>query len=441
MSTMTVSEINWADVGVMSGVLINWTDVAYMTGSGVNWIDMGLSSNSGINWVDMAFMTQANIDWSGIAILADNAQTIVDNIDDILTVADGLNTKMGELADLYDESDPGSDNSLFGRINLLIDMVGSIGGSPDMANQISEIHSRLGTSGDTRTLFETVEDTEGSALTAATQATTAAAQSTAAAVSAAASATDTQMILTRLGESSIGSTMFETLESAGFDADLAPNVESILTKITSVESYIGTETDDGGAGTVFGDLQSIINYVDTLEILMGSYVDQDTAETLSDEGLPETVFGMLARLYSIKEDASSAKNNAASAMTAAEAVRAELGASGMSETTYEKIRQLESALGSLRTAAETISESQVETGTVATEILDTLTQFVNQSSEALGIGGDDIQVESLTAQDADDKQKVFEKLDEINAKLSALKEAIEVDDVVVKTWFEAGDGG
>jgi len=193
----------------------------------------------------------------------------------------------------------------------------------------------------------------------------------------------------------------------------------------------------------------VVNYVDTLETLLGSYVDEDAYAALeSADTVPETMFGLLGKLYAIKTDASSAKNNAAAAMTAAEAVRRELGAEGMSDTTYGKVEVLEDALQELKTAAKTISESQVETGTVATEILDSLSNYVNQSASALGIGGDSdggggggggggAYVDSLTGAEANDPEKVFEKLDEINAKLNALKEAVEVDDVVVKTWFES----
>ena len=53
-----------------------------------------------------------------------------------------------------------------------------------------------------------------------------------------------------------------------------------------------------------------------------------------------------------------------------------------------------------------------------------------------GIAGD-IDIDNLTSVEAEDKENVLEKLDEINAKLNALKEAVEVNDVVVKTWFEA----
>jgi len=228
-------------------------------------------------------------------------------------------------------------------------------------------------------------------------------------------------LMTRVGTSTTGNSLFKTIEDAGFDPNLATNVETIL-------AYIGAETDAAGAGTVFGDLQSVIDYVDTLELLMGAYTDAETAET---------IFGQLSKLAEIKDNAQSAKSNAAAAMSQAQAVRDELGAQGMSESTYEKIKKLESALADLRTAAETISESQVETGTVATEVLTTLTKFVNETSKALGIGGEDIKVEDITDEEAQDKETVLEKLDEINAKLNALKEAIEINDVVVKTWFEA----
>jgi len=92
-------------------------------------------------------------------------------------------------------------------------------------------------------------------------------------------------------------------------------------------------------------------------------------------------------------------------------------------------------LADLQTAAEAISESQVELGTLSSQIMGTLSTFVNEAAEALGIGVE-VQVEDLTEEEATDEEKVQAKLDEINAKLSAIREAMETEDVVIKSWFE-----
>ena len=46
-------------------------------------------------------------------------------------------------------------------------------------------------------------------------------------------------------------------------------------------------------------------------------------------------------------------------------------------------------------------------------------------------------VAPLTGKEAQDMEKVKEKLEEINAKIAALREAMNVQDVVVKSWYES----
>ena len=85
-------------------------------------------------------------------------------------------------------------------------------------------------------------------------------------------------------------------------------------------------------------------------------------------------------------------------------------------------------------------------------MLNTLTNFVNESAKAFGLGGgdgdggggddekakkDEMFVQGIAGGDAGNPDKVQAKLDEINAKLTAIKESVETNDVVVKTWFES----
>jgi len=98
---------------------VNWEDIAYMAGTGINWDDMGVTSNSGVNWSDLAAMTSASINWNDIAYLADNAQLLVTNVNTILGVCNTLNSLTG------DPADASSSDTLFGRINLLLDVTGT----------------------------------------------------------------------------------------------------------------------------------------------------------------------------------------------------------------------------------------------------------------------------------------------------------------------------
>jgi hypothetical protein len=43
----------------------------------------------------------------------------------------------------------------------------------------------------------------------------------------------------------------------------------------------------------------------------------------------------------------------------------------------------------------------------------------------------------LSTKESKDAEKVNEKLEEINAKIAALREAMNVQDVVVKSWYES----
>jgi ribonuclease D len=155
--------------------------------------------------------------------------------------------------------------------------------------------------------------------------------------------------------------------------------------------------------------------------------------------MSDAIFGELSKLEEIKENVTSAKSSAAAALSEAQSLRNELGTEGQSPSTYDRLKTLETALEELKTAARTISESQVETGNLASEILDSLSNFVNESAKAIGLEGGELSVEGLTPQDAMSEEKVFGKLDEINAKITAIKESIETDEVVVKTWFEGSE--
>jgi len=240
VDVLSDSGVNWVDIGTMTTATVNWDDIAYMSGTGVNWLDVGISSGSGINWIDLATMTASNINWSDIAYLADNAQALVTNVSDILTVVEGLDTKIG------DSDDTGADETLFGLINNI---------------DIPE-----GFSDDVQTLVTAIED------------------------------------LSEL------------------------DVTDLNNNITTIVDALGTIDDTSTEETVFGTLQLIEEYVDTLETLLGVSTDTE---------LSSTIFGDLTKL---KSDLTVAKGSAASAYSEVQAVRTDLGAQGMSPSTYGKIQ-------------------------------------------------------------------------------------------------------
>jgi len=206
-------------------------------------------------------------------------------------------------------------------------------------------------------------------------------------------------------------------------SNLGNNVEAVVT-------LLGTTTDTSSSETVFGHLQAVIEYVDTLEDVIGTVEDETTAET---------VFAELAKLTTIAENVTAAKNSAASALSEAESIRSELGAQGQIPNTYQRLRNMTTALEELKSAANQISAAHIETGELAQEILGTLTNFVNESAKALGLDSTELTIEDLTDEEAEEEENVYEKIDEINAKLAAIKESIEKDEVVVKSWFEGAE--
>jgi len=216
-------------------------------------------------------------------------------------------------------------------------------------------------------------------------------------------------------------------EVTGTGTNLSADIETILATVATLEENIGTANDDSSASTVFGDLKEIEDYVDTLETLVGA----------SGDTTDESVFGELSKLAEISELVDKAKSGAEGALGEASGIRKELGAKGMTPNVYEKLNNLDSAMEELKIASETISESQLETGNLASEMLSKLSDVVSESAKSLGVEG--MSVEPLSSTEAEDLNKVHQKLAEINTKLDALRESVGKQDVVVKSWFESSE--
>ena len=166
-----------------------------------------------------------------------------------------------------------------------------------------------------------------------------------------------------------------------------------------------------------------------MEGLIGASTDTETTAT---------IFGSLAKLTDIKSNVKKAKGGAEAALGEIQGVRQEIGAKGQTPVVYERLKKLEAALKELKTSAEAISESQVESGALASEMIDKLSNVLNESAKAVGLEGTGVEAEGLTKEEAIDNKKISDKLDEIRAKLEALKESVETQDVVIKTYFEGG---
>jgi len=217
---------------------------------------------------------------------------------------------------------------------------------------------------------------------------------------------------------------FAALESLGLD------MQNLTTKLGVVETNIGSVDDGATAQTVFGNLQKVQDYVDTLEASVGAAGDASAAAT---------VFGELSKLTDIQNLVTKAKSAAEAALGETQGVRTEVGAKGVTPTVYERLKKLDGAMEELKIATETISQSQLETGNVASDMLSKLSKFLDESAKSLGVEGEAVTVKDLAADQARDMKKVHEKLQEINTKLEALRESVGKQDVVVKSWFETGE--
>ena len=91
-------------------------------------------------------------------------------------------------------------------------------------------------------------------------------------------------------------------------------------------------------------------------------------------------------------------------------------------------------MAELESAAGEIADAAASSESTALEMMDTLSELVNQSAESLGL---QIEIKELTQEERKDSEKVSDKLVEIDAKLSAIKESIAQDEIVVKTYFES----
>ena len=168
----------------------------------------------------------------------------------------------------------------------------------------------------------------------------------------------------------------------------------------------------------FGDINNV-------EGLIGGTTDASTVAS---------VFGNLAKVSDFSEKS---KNSASAALALTISIINDLGVNGATPDVYSKLKNLEEAIADIQKATQDLTEGQAEGAGFAKEMLDALNKFLDKEAKKAGM--DDMGAGELSTKDAKDLDKVNEKLEEITAKLNALQEAMNVQDVVVKTWYESGD--
>ena len=129
-------------------------------------------------------------------------------------------------------------------------------------------------------------------------------------------------------------------------------------------------------------------------------------------------------------------------MSFAQQIIAELGTNGGADVTTQ-LKGLQDAIDTIQSAT-----NQLVNGTGAgagngaggpsltQDTIDKLTTFLNDQAKKAGMEKT-LSVASLATNEAKDMEKVNEKLEEINAKIAALREAMNVQDIVVKSYYES----
>jgi hypothetical protein len=237
------------------------------------------------------------------------------------------------------------------------------------------------------------------------------------------------------------------LDIADVNSSTDSSTTTILTTVSAIQTTIGSSTDTGATATIFGDIND-------LQASIGTNSQSDSSS-------------MFEQLDVIQEFADTGKSNAAAALGVAQNIEQDLGVFGATPNAYDQLRLLEEYILEIREAAENLTEGQQESGGMAGQIIQKLSEFLQQQAQMAGLGsaspdgsgagsgkgegegegeaesaagkgpgGSPLDVDDI-AKGEFDMDAVNDKLEEIDAKINALKEAMDTEDAVVRTWFES----
>jgi hypothetical protein len=193
-------------------------------------------------------------------------------------------------------------------------------------------------------------------------------------------------------------------------------VNQILNTVQSIQSILGSTSNTATNNTVFGNIMNVEN-------LIGNSTTNATG----------TLFGSLSGANSYPVQAA---NNAAAAMSEAQQIITDLGVNGATPNMYAKLKNLEDDIQDIQTSTTNLVTGINNTSGLAQASTEKLTQFINQQAQQAGLQKT-LGVASLSSKEAKDMEKVNDKLEEIKAKIDALREALNVQDVVVKSYYES----
>jgi len=100
------------------------------------------------------------------------------------------------------------------------------------------------------------------------------------------------------------------------------------------------------------------------------------------------------------------------------------------------LQNLENEIQNIQSATTNLTQGIQNAPGLTQATIDKLAAFLNQKAQEAGLQKT-LGVEGISQKETKDMEKVNDKLEEIKAKIEALREAMNVQDVVVKSFYES----
>jgi hypothetical protein len=210
--------------------------------------------------------------------------------------------------------------------------------------------------------------------------------------------------------------------------------------ISGIVSTLGSPTDTVASNTLFGDINEIQTKTNNINTTTGN-IDTTTAAltaTIDTKlGTSSQSLSVFGQMDIIQDFAEKSKKSAQGALGIITDVQKEVGFTGKTPNAYGQMQLLEKYIKDIQSAAIDLGGRQEATSQVAQQLVGMVQNLLNEQAKLSGLENTGLMIENLSKQQSRDMEKVYEKFDEINVKIRALQEAMKIDDIVVKTWFES----
>jgi hypothetical protein len=347
---LSVAGINWFEIDNMSRRNLNWDDLGELTTSGINWYSLGDMTSAGINWNDIDVLTKSSINWADIVAMSTSSINWADisymsgtsiNWGD-MTVSSTSGVNWNDLANMSHQNIDWSEMSYFSQ------------NARTLISNMSSIYTKIGDPNSTNT------------------------------------------------------------------TDLFGKINTITAAIGSLDvnaivALLGRPTDTATSNTIFGDINGM-------------------QSAIGESATSVTVF---KQMEAVEAFTKTAKSNAGAAYAEAQKISIDLGVNGATPSAYAKLKELEGYIKDIQASAMALADNQNAPGQMAQQIVGMIKDVLNEEAAKAGLDQTGLTTEGLTEKQAKDTEKIADKLEEMDAKINAIKEAMKLDDVVVKTWFES----